>query len=126
WQVGAVGLRPGVAVVTGAEKWFDLCGDRHLRRVGGGIGDGRTPIEPLGGNLGLFVQIAVLDVGQDACQPTPVRRDPVVVLVRNQAVDGEVALRVVVGVAGDGELLEVVRATHAGGGLADLLHGGQY
>ena len=37
----------------------------------------------------------------------------------------QVLMRVVVVVSGQAELLEVVRALHAAGGLADLLHRGQ-
>src|SRR5262249_53269278 len=123
-QVGAVGPRLG-AVVTGTEKRVDLGGDRHLRRIGGGISDGGTPAEPLGGNPGLLVQVVLLNIGQNARQPAPVGRDPVVLLIRDQAVDREVAVRVVVGVDGQGELFKVVLALDAGGGLADLLHRGQ-
>ena len=85
-----------------------------------------------GAGAGALVDRLLLDVGQQVVTPAPL------VLAAGGAVDArgghpgpaapagrQVAAGVVVGVAGQGDLLEVVLALGPGGGLADLLHGGQ-
>ena len=74
----------------------------------------------------LAVQVVLFDVREDQCPPPPTRVDMSPVLVA-ALLDGRrvvpVHRRVVV--HSDDLLLEVVGALHAGGGFADLLHGGE-
>src|SRR5262245_56453777 len=78
-------------------------------------------LEIRGGHLiDLVVQVALLDVGQDEDVPA----EPVRVAARHAA-RRELVHAVVVVVEGEAELLEVVAALHASGGLAHLLDGWQ-
>src|SRR5262249_49807778 len=69
----------------------------------------------------LLVQVILLDVGQDVDEPAvpPAGTGDAVA-----APEGKFAEGVVVAVTGDGELVEVVAALDAGGGVANLLDGG--
>src|SRR5262249_11017635 len=100
----------------GAEEGLD----RQAQGAGGrGLGHGG------GGDAAGGVQVALLDVGQGAGQPAPAVGAEVVVVGARPGVDGEVALGVVVGVDGDGQLVQVVLALDVGRGFADLLDGGE-
>jgi hypothetical protein len=85
------------------------------------------PVVPLVG-LDLPEQSSLLDVGQDQSRPVvvlPVANGRVGLGQVEQRPAGQEAVRVVVVVAGQPDLLEVVGALHAVGGVADLLDRGQ-
>src|SRR5262249_18700978 len=123
-QVRRVGAGAGRGGVAGAGEHLEVHGEHGQ---GGGV-----LVQPVGWDVGLFVHVVLLDVRQDPGDPAPVRGAHAaapgavgagrVGQAKLVAVAGQGAQRVVVVVAGQGELLEVVGTTHAGGGLAHLLH----
>ena len=75
----------------------------------------------------LVVQVFLLDVRQRVNQPGSLVRPPVQVgpagaVRQHQAAWREKGVNIVIMMAGQRELLEVVAALHAAGRLADLLH----
>ena len=67
------------------------------------------------------VQVILFHVGQELGHPAPVR----VAADSNSTPDGRPTIVVVVIVAGQGDLFQVVHTLSAGRGFADLLHGRQ-
>src|SRR5262249_60104243 len=116
-----------VAIDVGGDEGAQVAGAGVQRVQGaqGGVG-GRTPRAPVarvGEGVGLLVQVVLLDVGQDLAQPGPVKVGVAVGVAcdpRRQPL-----VYVVVAVQAEADLLEVVLAAGAGGGLAHLLDGGQ-
>src|SRR5215510_4779141 len=73
---------------------------------------------PLTGVAGGPIERVLLDVGQQVGEPAPVRAGRV---VREVGVGRERAAVAVIVVNSQRQLLEVIRASRPGGGLADLL-----
>src|SRR5262249_55085755 len=84
-------------------------------RAPGAVPRGRIPAGP-GRLLGLLVEVVLLDVRQDEAGPADAVAEDFLAAGRQRLI------RVVVVVHGQAELLEVVLALDAGGGLAHLLH----
>ena len=115
--------RAGVIVVAGAAAVGQLESSR-IRTAHGAVRDG---VVMRHGKLGeRFVEVVLLQVGEGHYEPAPLVPGPVVngqgklARPRRKRVVG-----VVVVVAGEAKLLEVVAALHPRGGLADLLDRGQ-
>src|SRR5262249_44631962 len=130
-EVGRVGPRPGLGRVARAGDDRQL-GRHHLPPAG------RVRVPDI--DVAQLGEVVLLDVREDAGDPAPpgggvgpaapgaLALRPAVVRVEQvdrAAVAGQRVEHVVVAVAGDGQLLDVVAALHTGGGLADLLDGRQ-